>query len=43
MEKAYRGMMGGYSIWKDGDEKHEPTHKVLTNDEYSKLISQIQS
>lgn len=43
MEKAYRGMIGGYSIWKDGDEKHEPTHKILTNEEYLKLISQIKS
>ena len=38
MEKAYIGIMGGYNILKEGDEKHEPTHIVLTNDEYNRLI-----
>ena len=30
MEKAYVGMMGGYTVLKDGDEKHKATHIVLT-------------
>ena len=37
MEKAYKGIMGGYSVWKEGNEKHEATHVVLTNDEYQKM------
>jgi len=43
MEKAYKGMMGGYAVWKDGDEKHEATHKILTNEEYSNLTDKIKS
>ena len=43
MEKAYKGMMGGYAVWKEGDEKHEPTHKILTNDEYDELQRKIRS
>ena len=38
MEKAYVGMMGGYTVLKDGDEKHKATHIVLTIEEYNKLI-----
>ncbi len=43
MEKAYKGMMGGYSVWKDGDEKHEPTHKIMTNEEYDDLQKKIRT
>lgn len=38
MEKAYVGMMGGYAVLKDGDEKHTASHIVLTIDEYDTLI-----
>lgn len=38
MEKAYKGMMGGYTVWKEGDEKHEATHVVLTKEDYDKLV-----
>lgn len=38
MEKAYVGMMGGYAVLKDGDEKHKASHIVLTIDEYNTLI-----
>lgn len=38
MEKAYKGMMGGYSILKEDDEKHSCTHVVLTKEEYNKLV-----
>ncbi len=39
MEKAYVGMMGGYAVLKEGDEKHKATHIVLTVDEYNKLVN----
>lgn len=29
MEKAYKGMMGGYSILKEDDKKHLCTHVIL--------------
>ncbi len=38
MEKAYIGMMGGYAVLKEGDEKHTASHIVLTVDEYNNLI-----
>ena len=41
MENAYAGMMG-YSVWKEGDQKHQPTHKILTNEEYTALIETIE-
>ena len=40
MEDAYAGMMG-YSVWKSGDQKHQPTHKILTNEEYANLLGVI--
>ena len=41
MEKAYKGMMGGYTVWKKDDEKHTPTHMILTNEEYNKIVEGI--
>ncbi len=43
MEMAYKGTFGSYSVWKQGDSKHEPTHRILTDKEYSELKSQIRS
>jgi len=43
MEQAYKGMMGGYSVLKDGDEKHIATHVVLTVEEYNDLRRNIAS
>lgn len=43
MEKAYKGMMGGYSILKEDDDKHSCTHVVLTVSEYNKLIEEKKS
>jgi len=43
MEKAYVGMMGGYAVLKDGDEKHKASHIVLTIDEYNTLIREKKS
>ncbi len=43
MEKAYKGLMGGYSVLKDSDEKHSATHVVLTMDEYDELLHNIHS
>lgn len=43
MEKAYKGMMGGYSVLKDGDEKHSATHVVLTTEEYNDLLWNIRT
>ncbi len=43
MEKAYKGLMGGYSVLKDSDEKHSATHVVLTMEEYDGLLYNIRS
>ena len=29
MEKAYVGMMGGYAVLKDGDEKHKALMNII--------------
>ena len=43
MEKAYKGMMGGYNVWKDGDDKHDPTHIVLPYEEYQNLQRKVKN
>ena len=42
MEKAYKGMIGDYTVIKDGDDKHEATHIVLTVKEFSKIENKIE-
>ena len=42
MEKACKGMMGGFSVLKDGDSR-TPTHMVLTSGEYADLQNEISS
>ena len=41
MEEAYRGVMGGYAVLKDGDTRHSPTHAVIDLDEYYELVDDI--
>lgn len=43
MEEAYRGVMGGYAVLKDGDTRHSPTHAVIDLDEYYELVDDIKS
>lgn len=42
MEKACKGMMGGYSVLKEGDSR-TPTHVVLTSLEYDELQKKVSS
>ena len=39
MEKAYKGKVGGYIAIKDGDDKHDATHIVLTDTEYRQMLA----
>ena len=41
MERVYQGVMGGFSVIREGDEKHDPTHYILTIREYNDLQKRI--
>lgn len=43
MEWAYKGLMGGYSVWTEGDGKHAPTHVILSDEEYQEMQEKIRS
>lgn len=38
--RMYKAMMG-WSEYKDGDEKHSPTHRLLTEKEYDDMVDEI--
>ena len=38
--RMYKAIMG-WSEYKDGDEKHSPTHRLLTEEEYDDMVDEI--
>jgi len=38
--EAYQTLMGSFAVLKNDDTKHEATHQILTNEEYSELITE---
>lgn len=42
MELAYINKLGVITRYKEGDEKNFPTHRILTNEEYGKLLKEIE-
>ena len=41
--EAYQTLMGSFAVLKNDDTKHAATHQILTNEEYSELITERNS